>query len=30
MAQAHLPMPRLPDATTRQMVDELEALASRT
>lgn len=29
MARARLPMPRLPDATTRQMVDQLEALASR-
>jgi hypothetical protein len=26
MAQAHLPMPRLPDATTRGMVDDLNAL----
>ncbi|KAA6187912.1 hypothetical protein F2Q65_01395 [Thiohalocapsa marina] len=28
MAQAHLPMPRLPEATTRAMVDELNALVS--
>ena len=28
MAQAHLPMPRLPDAQTQQMVDSLHALAS--
>lgn len=28
MAQAHLPMPRLPTATTQGMVDELNALAS--
>lgn len=27
MAQAHLPMPRLPDATTQDMVDNLHALA---
>ena len=27
MAQSHLPMPRLPDATTRAMVDSLHALA---
>ena len=27
MAQAHLPMPRLPDATTRGMVDQLKSLA---
>ncbi len=27
MAQAHLPMPRLPDAVTRDMVDQLNALA---
>lgn len=27
MAQAHLPMPRLPDATTQGMVAELNALA---
>ena len=26
MAQAHLPMPRLPDAATQGMVDELNAL----
>jgi len=26
MAQAHLPMPRLPEARTRRMVDELNAL----
>jgi hypothetical protein len=26
MAQAHLPMPRLPDATTRAMADSLHAL----
>ena len=26
MAQAHLPMPRLPDATTQGMVDQLNAL----
>jgi hypothetical protein len=26
MAQAHLPMPRLPEATTRRMVDDLNAL----
>ena len=26
MAQSHLPMPRLPDATTRSMVDSLHAL----
>jgi hypothetical protein len=28
MAQAHLPMPRLPDATTRGMVEQLKSLAS--
>lgn len=27
MAQAHLPMPRLPAATTQSMVDELNALS---
>lgn len=27
MAQAHLPMPRLPDTVTRDMVDQLNALA---
>jgi hypothetical protein len=27
MAQAHLPMPRLPDASTQRMVDGLHALA---
>lgn len=27
MAQAHLPMPRLPDAVTRDMVDQLNALS---
>ena len=27
MAKAHLPMPRLPDATTQAMVEELKALA---
>lgn len=27
MAQAHLPMPRLPDAVTRDMVDHLKSLA---
>ncbi len=26
MAQAHLPMPRLPDATTQEMVDSLNKL----
>lgn len=26
MAQAHLPMPRLPDAATQQMVDQLKSL----
>ncbi len=26
MAQAHLPMPRLPDAATQDMVDQLNAL----
>lgn len=26
MAQAHLPMPRLPDSATRNMVDSLQAL----
>ncbi|MDP1698570.1 MAG: hypothetical protein Q8L45_12440 [Xanthomonadaceae bacterium] len=28
MAQAHLPMPRLPDAVTREMVDQLNALSA--
>lgn len=28
MAQAHLPMPRIPEAQTQQMVDSLHALAS--
>lgn len=28
MAQAHLPMPRLPAATTQHMVDELNALTA--
>lgn len=28
MVQAHLPMPRLPEADTRSMVDSLHALAS--
>lgn len=28
MAQAHLPMPRLPEANTRRMVDDLNALRS--
>jgi hypothetical protein len=28
MAQAHLPMPRLPDADTHRMVDDLNALRS--
>lgn len=28
MAQAHLPMPRLPDATTQNMADSLHALVS--
>jgi hypothetical protein len=28
MAQAHLPMPRLPEAATRAMVDSLHALVS--
>lgn len=28
MAQAHLPMPRLPEAVTRSMVDSLHALPS--
>jgi len=28
MAQAHLPMPRLPEALTRSMVDQLTSLAS--
>lgn len=28
MTQAHLPMPRLPDADTRRMVDDLNALRS--
>lgn len=27
MAQAHLPMPRLPESATREMVDELRTLA---
>lgn len=27
MAQAHLPLPRLPEATTQSMVDSLRALA---
>ena len=27
MAQAHLPMPRLPDAVTRGMIDQLKSLA---
>ena len=27
MAQAHLPMPRLPTATTERMLDELKALS---
>ena len=27
MAQAHLPMPRLPEAVTRDMVDQLKSLA---
>ncbi len=27
MAQAHLPMPRLPDTLTRDMVEQLKALA---
>lgn len=27
MAQAHLPLPRLPEARTQRMVDELNALA---
>jgi hypothetical protein len=27
MAQAHLPMPRLPESTTQNMVDSLHALA---
>lgn len=26
MAQAHLPMPRLPEANTRRMIDDLKAL----
>ncbi len=26
MVQAHLPLPRLPDTTTQEMVDELKAL----
>ena len=26
MAQAHLPMPRLPDASTQQMVEQLKSL----
>lgn len=29
MTQAHLPMPRLPQAQTQRMVDELNALAAR-
>ena len=28
MAQAHLPMPRLPEADTRDMVDQLKSLAN--
>ncbi|CAG4897031.1 hypothetical protein [Paraburkholderia gardini] len=28
MAQAHLPMPRLPEASTRSMLDDLNALRS--
>lgn len=28
MAQAHLPMPRLPEAVTRDMVDQLKALSA--
>ncbi|WP_415033034.1 hypothetical protein [Azonexus sp.] len=28
MAQAHLPMPRIPEAQTQQMVDSLHALTS--
>ena len=28
MAQAHLPMPRLPDSVTNDMVDSLQALSS--
>ena len=28
MAQAHLPMPRLPEAETRDMVDQLNSLAN--
>jgi hypothetical protein len=28
MAQAHLPMPRLPEAVTRGMVDELNSLST--
>lgn len=28
MAQAHLPMPRIPETQTQQMVDRLHALAS--
>jgi len=28
MAQAHLPMPRLPEAGTSDMVDQLKSLAS--
>ena len=27
MAQAHLPMPRLPTATTQRMIDDLKALS---
>lgn len=29
MARAHLPMPRLPDAVTREMVDQLRSLPSQ-
>ena len=28
MAQAHLPMPRLPESSTRRMIDDLNALRS--
>jgi len=28
MAQAHLPMPRLPEAATQEMVDQLKALVN--
>ena len=28
MTQAHLPMPRLPEETTQQMTNELNALAT--